>query len=115
MTDFLNVSFDKDEKKFESGLCVGRLNKDGSHTILKMVLDDEAEHLYKVLTEPNTKVMVIPDGITRRELHKLVFGIDVPELSTEMFRCAREKGCSNCRHKDNINCDMNWWNAPFCE
>ncbi len=51
MQDLLYVSFDKDEKKNEIGLCVGRQNADQSHTILKMVLDDKAENIYKILTE----------------------------------------------------------------
>ena len=51
MQDLLYVSFDKDEKKNECGICVGRQNKDGSHTILKMKLDEQAEILYKLLTE----------------------------------------------------------------
>lgn len=51
MTDLLYVSYDYDEAKNEKGICVGRVNKDGSHTILKMKLDNEAEKLYKVITE----------------------------------------------------------------
>lgn len=51
MKDLLYVIWDYDEKKNEKGICVGRANKDGSHTILKMLLDDKAEKLYKVITE----------------------------------------------------------------
>ncbi len=113
MDDLLYVGFDKNERQNETGLCVGRVNSDGSHSVLKMVLDDEAKDLYELLTNQTSQAIIIPEGITRREMHKLVFGIDVPELHSDKFRCAREKGCSNCKHKDNINCDMNWWNAPF--
>lgn len=56
MTDFLYVTYDKDEKRNETGLAVGRQNKDGSHTILKMVLDKEADDLYRLLTRQEVKV-----------------------------------------------------------
>ena len=56
MTDFLYVTYDKDEKRNETGLAVGRKNKDGSHTILKMVLDKEADDLYRLLTRQEVKV-----------------------------------------------------------
>jgi len=56
MTDLLYVSFDKNEKNGEVGLCVGRANDDGSHTILKMELDEQAEILYKILTDQSVKI-----------------------------------------------------------
>lgn len=56
MTDLLYVSFDKNEKNGEVGLCVGRVNDDGSHKILKMELDEQAEILYKILTDQSIKV-----------------------------------------------------------
>ena len=59
MTDLLYVTWDYDEKKNEKGICVGRVNKDGSHTILKMLLDDKAERLYKVITEQGTDFEII--------------------------------------------------------
>lgn len=58
MEDLLYVSFDKNEKNGETGLCVGRVNEDGSHTILKMELDEQAEILYKVLTDQSVKFKV---------------------------------------------------------
>ena len=58
MEDLLYVSFEKNEKNGETGLCVGRTNKDGSHTILKMELDEQAEILYKVLTGQSVKIKV---------------------------------------------------------
>lgn len=105
MEDLLYVSFDKNEKKFETGLCVGRPNKDGSHTILKMVLDDEAEQLYKVLTEQKTKVIVIEEGATNGEVAMQLF---------------RDKGESIkvCTYNDKligVKLIKDWWNAPYKE
>jgi hypothetical protein len=57
MQDLLYISFDKDEKdKDMTGICVGRPNADGSHSILKMELGEQAELLYKLLTEQNVKI-----------------------------------------------------------
>lgn len=56
MTDFLYVSYDKDEKKNETGICIGRINKKGEHEILKMELDEQAKILYKVLTDQSIKI-----------------------------------------------------------
>ena len=58
MEDLLYVSFEKNDKNGETGLCVGRTNKDGSHTILKMELDDQAEILYKILTDQSIKAQI---------------------------------------------------------
>ena len=62
MNDLLYVSFDKNEKNGEVGLCVGRVNDDGSHTILKMELDEQAEILYRLLTEQMTKADIMAEG-----------------------------------------------------
>lgn len=56
MTDFLYVSYDKDEKRNEIGICIGRINEKGEHEILKMELDEQAEVLYKVLTDQSIKI-----------------------------------------------------------
>jgi hypothetical protein len=56
MTDFLYVSYDKDEKRNEIGICIGRINKKGEHEILKMELDEQAKILYKVLTDQSIKI-----------------------------------------------------------
>ena len=55
MTDFLVVGYDFDEKKNEKGICISRQNKDGSYALLKMLLDDEAEKLYRIITEQSLK------------------------------------------------------------
>ena len=55
MTDFLVVGYDFDEKKNEKGICVSRQTQDGSYTLLKMLLDDEAEKLYRIITEQSLK------------------------------------------------------------
>jgi len=56
MTDFLYISYDKDEKTNASGICIGRMSKKGITTILKMCLDEEADILYKLLTDQTLKV-----------------------------------------------------------
>ena len=57
MEDCLNVFYDKDEKRNESGLLVSRINKgDKTIKILKMVTDEEAEKLYELLTNQEEKV-----------------------------------------------------------
>lgn len=58
MQDLLYISYDFDEVKNEKGICVGRQNKDGSYTILKMLLDDKAELLYKILTEQTAEFII---------------------------------------------------------
>ena len=62
MDDFLCISFDFDEKNNEKGLCVGRLNKDGSHTILKVLLDDKAGDLYQIITDQATDYEIKKKG-----------------------------------------------------
>ena len=55
----------------------------------------------------------IPDNATRKEVHKLIFGIDPPELESPYCACACN--CAECEHKEDSNCDVNWWNAPYTE
>lgn len=55
MTDFLIVSFDKDEKTNEIGICVARQTK-AKTSVLKMELDEQAELLYKALTDQSFKI-----------------------------------------------------------
>ena len=52
MTDKLFVTYTKDNEG--TGLCVGR-EKDGRIKILKMVLDEEADRLYELLTNQSVK------------------------------------------------------------
>lgn len=59
MTDFLIVSFDKKEETNEVGICVARQTKakDGTHTsVLKVELDEQAELLYRALTDQGFKI-----------------------------------------------------------
>ena len=59
MTDFLIVSLDKKEETNEVGICVARQTKakDGMHTsVLKMELDEQAELLYRALTDQGFKI-----------------------------------------------------------
>ena len=53
MTDLLTVSYDYDERKKEKGIVVARVKND-SCEVLKMLLDDKAETLYKILIEQDT-------------------------------------------------------------
>lgn len=50
MEDLLYVSYScvNDEK----GMCIGRDNKDGSHTILNVIIGEGAEKLYRLLSMP---------------------------------------------------------------
>ncbi len=61
MQDLLYVSFDKKEKNGEVGICVARHLKDGVHEILKMELDEQAELLYKVLTNQSVKIREVSE------------------------------------------------------
>ena len=58
MKDKLFVTYDKDERRNETGLCVGR-ETDDKVEILKMVLDEEADKMYMLLTDQQTKVDTI--------------------------------------------------------
>lgn len=55
MQDLLYISYDDSEKDM-TGVCIGRRNKDGSHSILKMELGEQAELIYKLLTEQSVKI-----------------------------------------------------------
>jgi hypothetical protein len=55
MNDLLYISYDDSEKDM-IGVCIGRPNKDGSHSILKMELGEQAELIYKLLTEQSVKI-----------------------------------------------------------
>lgn len=55
MTDFLIVSFDKDKKTNEVGICVARQTKTKTN-VLKMELDEQAELLYRALTDQSFKI-----------------------------------------------------------
>lgn len=57
MNDLLYVSYDSDVID-ETGICIGRQNKDGHTRILKMELGEQAEILYKALTDQMTKVYI---------------------------------------------------------
>ena len=53
MTDLLTISYDYDERRNEKGIVVARV-KNNSCEVLKMLLDDKAEMLYKILIEQDT-------------------------------------------------------------
>ena len=51
---------------------------------------------------------------TRKEVHKMLFGIDPPFLDSPFASCANSKqGCKSCKHKNDPNCDVNWWNEEM--
>lgn len=58
MEDLLFVSFDRYGKENDSEICVGRCNANNSHTILKMILGEKAETLYKALTSQNVEAVI---------------------------------------------------------
>lgn len=49
--DKLVVSFTHDPIKGETGICVARNDVNGRYHILKMLLDEEAKELYKIITD----------------------------------------------------------------
>lgn len=60
------------------------------------------------------RAVVIPENITRKELHKLIFGINPPELDSPYYDCANRKGgCDNCKHRDDERCNKNWWESLY--
>ena len=58
MTDGLYVFFDRDEKRNETGLTVSRIKNKEVVDIIKMELDEQAEILYRLLTEQMTKAAI---------------------------------------------------------
>lgn len=67
-----------------------------------------------LLIKSDEDIIIVPHGITRKELHKKIFGIDPPELDSPYLSCANSVGgCDVCKHKEDLNCDKNWWNAPY--
>ena len=63
-----------------------------------------------------SRCVEIPDNATRKDVHKLIFGILPPELDSPYCECAladNGKGCEKCVHKNDLNCDVNWWNSPY--
>lgn len=55
MTDRLYVYYDKSFKD-GAAICVSRLSKDGITDVVKMLLDKDAEKLYKLLTDQSMKL-----------------------------------------------------------
>lgn len=52
MTEILIVTYDVDEEKNEKGICISRVEKEkSSFNVIKMALDEEAETLYKLITD----------------------------------------------------------------
>lgn len=58
MEDLLMVSFDKNDRNNEAGLCVARKHPNGDITVLKMELDEQARILYRLLTDQSVKVEI---------------------------------------------------------
>ena len=61
MTDGLYVFFDRDEKRNEVGLTVSRIKNKEVVDIIKMELDEQAEILYRLLTEQMTKAAIVSE------------------------------------------------------
>ena len=62
MEDLLIVSFDKNDRNSEAGLCVARKHPNGDTTVLKMTLDEQARILYRLLTDQSTKAEIIAES-----------------------------------------------------
>lgn len=58
MEDLLIVSFDKNDRNNEAGLCVARKHPSGDTTVLKMALDEQARILHKLLTDQSAKAEI---------------------------------------------------------
>lgn len=58
MEDLLMVSFDKNDRNNEAGLCVAREHPSGDTTVLKMELDEQARILYRLLTDQSAKAEI---------------------------------------------------------
>ena len=56
-------------------------------------------------------IVEVPENATRKDVHMAIFGINPPELDSPYCVCA--VGCSECKHKDDLNCDVNWWNSKY--
>lgn len=61
MQDLLHVSFEKNEKNGETGICIIRPSKNKNVNVLKMELDEQAELLYKVLTNQSVKIREVSE------------------------------------------------------
>lgn len=62
MEDLLIVSFDKNDRNNEAGLCVVRKHPNGDTKVLKMVLDEQARILYRLLTDQSAKAEIKVEG-----------------------------------------------------
>ena len=71
MTDVLTVTYDIDEKKNEKGICIVRVEKEkASYNVIKMALDEEAETLYKLITDQTFHTKSLrPQGEWIYEIH----------------------------------------------
>lgn len=58
MEDLLIVSFDKNDRNNEAGLCVARKHPNGDTTVIKMALDEQAKILYRLLTDQSAKAEI---------------------------------------------------------
>ena len=58
MEDLLMVSFVKNDRNNEAGLCVAREHPSGDITVLKMELDEQARILYRLLTDQSAKAEI---------------------------------------------------------
>lgn len=51
LEDKLEVTFTYDPIKNETGICIARNDANGEYHILKMLLDEDAKELYKIITD----------------------------------------------------------------
>lgn len=67
MEDLLIVSFTKNDRKNEAGLCVARTNPNGDTTVLKSELDEQARILYRLLTDQSSKAEIKAESETNND------------------------------------------------
>ena len=87
MNDLLYVSYDNDDSY--SGLCVGRPNPDGSHTILKLELGEHADNLYHIIKDRESSKLDDEQALCMAERLKAY--------------CEEREDCEGCQFQVNGN------------
>jgi len=62
MEDLLIVSFTKNDRNNEAGLCIARKDPNGDTTVLKIALDEQARILYRLLTDQSSKAEIMAES-----------------------------------------------------
>ena len=100
----LYVGYDKDEKRNETGLVVMRDAAEKAYDVCKMVLDKEADDLYKLLTDQSTKALIIPEGYTNGDVLLDLLEID-PSKGIQINPSGSEYMT--------VKLPVKWWNSLY--